>query len=90
MMIKNKIYGLLNVIDGMGHVSINYFKIGGTLTAASLLTVYFECCNEILKGSIGLDIYYAPYIERIIASFILFCACTFIIDLTEKETIRRK
>ena len=90
MIIRNKIYRLLNAIDGMGIRSVNYFRIAGTLTVAALLITYFECWEEMMKGSVGLDIYYAPYIERIIASFVLFCTCTFIIDLTEKETIRRK
>jgi hypothetical protein len=87
-MITNCIKNALRSIDDICHLAITYFKFSTSLIIIALSITYFECYNELLKGSIGIEFRFGPYIEKSVSTLILFWACTLFIDIAEKS--RRK
>jgi hypothetical protein len=43
------------------------------------------CCNDAQRGSIGLELYYAPMLEYILTAFIIFWGGMLLLDIAEKE-----
>ena len=44
------------------------------------------CYEEATKGSVGMALYYAPMLEYILTTFIIFWGGMFLLDLAEKES----
>jgi hypothetical protein len=43
------------------------------------------CYEDALKGGVGMELYYAPMLEYVMTTFIIFWGGMFLLDLAEKE-----
>lgn len=71
-------------INKMARLPIDFFKFGTTVVLLALCGIYLLCEEEVAVGSIGVALYYAPMLDYILTAFMIFCAGTFVIDLTQK------
>jgi hypothetical protein len=76
---------ILIEFDRMGKLPINFYKFGVSITILALSGIYMLCESEVERGGVGVELYYAPMLDYIFATFTIFWAGMFIIDLTEKE-----
>ena len=69
----------------MSRLPVNFFKFGASLTILALSGIYLLCDEEVAKGGIGVELYYAPMLDYILTTFIIFWVGMFLLDITEKE-----
>ncbi len=69
----------------MSSLTVNFFKFGASLTLLALSSIYILCEDEVAHGSVGVKIYYAPMLDYILTTLLIFWVGMFIIDITEKE-----
>ena len=69
----------------MDKLPINFFKFGTSLILLALSGIYFLCEEDISRGSVGVEIYYAPMLDYILTTFMIFWVGMFIIDITQRE-----
>lgn len=72
-------------INKMAKLPIYFFKSGTTLVLLALSGIYLLCEDEVTRGGVGVELYYAPMLDYILTAFIIFWAGMFIIDITQKE-----
>ncbi|MGM9642741.1 MAG: hypothetical protein ACI3XI_05985 [Eubacteriales bacterium] len=76
-------------VGNIGKIPIMFFKAGCTLVILALTGIYLLCEREVLKGGIGVELYYAPMLDYILTAFIIFWAGMLFLDIIQKD-IRRK
>lgn len=69
----------------MTKLPIDFFKFGASITLLALSGIYLLCEEEVARGGVGVELYYAPMIDYILTTLLIFWAGMFIIDITEKE-----
>ncbi len=75
-------------VSMIGRMPIDFFKSGCSLVILALTGVFLLCERDVLSGSIGVHIYYAPMLEYILTAFMIFWAGMLLLDLVQKD-IRR-
>lgn len=85
MFYKKYIRSIPLEIDKMSRLPIDFFKFGTTLVLLALTGIYLLCEREVEVGGVGVELFYAPMLDYILSSFIIFWAGMFILDLTQKE-----
>jgi len=73
-------------ISNIGQLPIVLYKSGCSLVILALTGIYLLCESEVLSGGIGVELYYAPMLDYILTTFILFWAGMFILDLAQRQT----
>ncbi len=84
-MFRKFINRMLNEFDEMSRLPVDFFKFGASLTLLALSGIYLLCDEEVARGGIGVELYYAPMLDYILTTLIIFWAGMFILDITEKE-----
>lgn len=74
----------------MSYAAALFFKFGSTLVLMALAGIYIMCEREVSAGGVGVELYYAPMVEYILMTFLIFWGGTFLIDITAKETAAGK
>ena len=74
----------------IGRMPIIFFKSGCTAVICALAGLCSMCYEEVLLGSSGMELYYSPMLEYIMAAFIIFWGGMFILDIAEKESAAGK
>ena len=69
----------------IGKTPMIFFKIGCTTVIFALCGLCAMCYDEAIRGGVGMEIYYAPMLEYILTTFIIFWGGMFLLDLAEKE-----
>ena len=69
----------------MSKLPVDFYKFGATLTLLALSGIYLLCEDEVARGGIGVELYYAPMLDYILTTFVIFWVGMFILDITEKE-----
>ena len=72
--------------SSIGKLPLLFFRIGCTIVICSLCRLCTMCYEEATKGSVGMALYYAPMLEYIMTTFIIFWGGMFLLDLAEKES----
>lgn len=75
----------LNEISNIGHLPIILYKSGCSLVILTLMGIYLLCESEVMSGGIGVELYYAPMLDYILTTFVIFWAGMFILDLVERS-----
>ena len=76
----------LNIkFSSIGRMPMIFFKSGCTAVIGALCGLCAMCYDEAARGGIGMELYYAPMLEYILATFIIFWGGMFLLDLAEKE-----
>ncbi len=73
----------------IGRIPIDFFKGGCSMIILALTGIYLLCERDVIKGSTGVELYYAPMLDYILTAFIIYWAGMFLLDLVQKD-IRRK
>lgn len=84
-MLRNFLNRILIEFSKMSRLAVNFFKFGASLTILALSGIYLLCDEEVARGGIGVELYYAPMLDYILTTFIIFWVGMFILDITEKE-----
>jgi len=79
------LYRMLEGFEKMSRLPIDFFKSGASLTLLALSGIYLLCDEEVAKGGIGVELYYAPMLDYILTTFMIFWVGMFLLDITEKE-----
>ena len=69
----------------IGRMPLNFFRIGGTAVIGALCGLCAICYDEASRGSVGMEIYFAPMLEYVLTAFIIFWGGMFLLDMAEKE-----
>lgn len=69
----------------IGRMPLNFFRIGCTAVIGALCGLCAMCYDEASRGSVGMEIYFAPMLEYVLTAFIIFWGGMFLLDLAEKE-----
>lgn len=69
----------------MSKLTVDFFKFGASLTLLALSGIYLLCEEEVALGGVGVELHYAPMLDYILTTLLIFWAGMFIIDITEKE-----
>ena len=84
-MFRKFINRMLEGFAKMSRLPVDFYKFGASLTLLALSGIYLLCDEEVAKGGIGVELYYAPMLDYILTTFIIFWVGMFILDITEKE-----
>ena len=84
-MLRNFLNRILIEFSKMSRLPVNFFKFGASLTILALSGIYLLCDEEVAKGGIGVELYYAPMLDYILTTFIIFWVGMFLLDITEKD-----
>ena len=71
--------------SSIGRIPLLYFRFGCTVVICALCALCSMCYEDSLKGGSGLELYYAPMLEYVMTTFIIFWGGMFLLDLAEKE-----
>ena len=71
--------------SSLGRKPLLFFKFGCTVVIAALSGLCAMCYEEAVRGGVGMEIYYAPMLEYVMTTFIIFWGGMFLLDLAEKE-----
>lgn len=71
--------------NSIGILPMTFFKLGATVVIGALCGICAMCYDEAALGSTGMELYYAPMLEYVLASFIIFWGGTLLLDIAEKE-----
>ena len=71
--------------SSIGRVPMMFFKFGGISVICALCGLCTMCYKDAIKGGLGMELYYTPMLEYILAAFIIFWGGMFVLDLAEKE-----
>lgn len=80
----------LSAVSRIGKIPIAVYKGGSTLVILALAGIYFLCESEVSAGGVGVEFYYAPMLDCILMTFIIFWAGTLLLDLVDKDAQKRK
>ena len=81
---------IILLFSGIGKIQIAFFKFGVSLVILALSGIYYMCEAEVNSGGTGVELYYAPMLEYIFTTFIIFWAGTLLLDLVDKDARKRK
>lgn len=84
-MFRKFINRMLEGFEKMSRLPIDFFKFGASLTLLALSGIYLLCDEEVARGGIGVELYYAPMLDYILTTFMIFWVGMFLLDITEKE-----
>ncbi len=79
---------IMNAISMIDAVPITFFKGGCSLVILALTGIYLLCEKDVMMGSKGVELYYAPMLDYILTAFIIYWAGMLLLDLVQKD-IRR-
>lgn len=85
MFFKEFLNRILIEFSKMNRLPVDFFKFGASLTLLALSGIYLLCEEEVAGGGVGVELYYAPMLDYILTTFLIFWAGMFIIDITQKE-----
>lgn len=74
-----------NAVSEIGRIPIGFFKAGCSIVIAALVGIYLLCYGEVRAGSVGVELYYAPMLDYILTTFIIFWVGMLLLDLVERE-----
>ncbi len=72
-------------VSQIGKMPITFYKAGSSLVILALTGIYLLCETEVCSGGIGVEIYYAPMLDYILTTFLIFWAGMFLLDLVERD-----
>ncbi len=75
----------LNAVSEIGMIPIVFFKAGCSMVIAALTGIYLLCYGEVKAGGVGVELYYAPMLDYILTTFIIFWVGMLLLDLVERE-----
>ena len=78
----NKVMKLFSEIERM---PIAFYKLGASIVILALCGIYYLCEAEVNAGGVGVELYYAPMLEYILTTYIIFWAGTLLLDLLSRE-----
>lgn len=90
MLYRKYVKIIQNGFNTMDKMPIDFFKFGTSLILMALSGIYFLCEEDVSIGSVGIELYYAPMLDYILTTFIIFWAGMFIIDITQRESTAGK
>ncbi len=74
-----------SAISQIGRLPIAFYKAGCSLVILALTGIYLLCESEVNSGGVGVELYYAPMLDYIFTTFLIFWAGMFVLDLAERE-----
>ena len=72
-------------ISEIEKIPMTFYKFGASLVILALCGIYYMCEAEVCVGSIGVELYYAPMLEYILMTYVIFWAGTLLLDLLHRE-----
>lgn len=75
-----------NAIAEIGGSPMAIFKAGGSIVVAALASICRLCFADIKAGGVGVELYYAPMLDYILAAFVIFWAGMLLLDLCERQS----
>lgn len=78
----------INAVSQIGRMPITFYKAGSSLVILALTGIYLLCEAEVDSGGVGVELYYAPMLDYILTTFLIFWAGMFLLDLAEREVKR--
>lgn len=76
---------IIKAFSEMGKMQIAFYKFGASLVILALCGIYYLCEAEVNIGSTGVELYYAPMLDYILTTYIIFWAGTLLLDLLARE-----
>ena len=76
-------------LSRIGRKPIQLYKLGGTITIAALCGIYLLCERDVAAGGVGVELFYAPMLDYIYTTFIIFWGGMLLFDLLERDTEKR-
>ncbi len=76
---------ILKPFSEIGKMQIAFYKFGSSLVILVLSGIYYLCEADANKGSVGLELYYAPMLDYILTTYLIFWAGTLLLDLLSRE-----
>ena len=76
-------------ISRIGRTPMLLYRIGSSIVIAALCGIYCLCRADLASGSRGVELYYAPMLDYILTTFVIFWAGTLLFDLLERELKRK-
>jgi hypothetical protein len=74
-----------NEISRIGRSPMRLYQLGASIVITALCGIYYICEAEIYSGSRGVELYYAPMLDYIFATFLIFWVGMLLYDLLERE-----
>lgn len=71
--------------SSIGRIPMLFFQLGSTVVIGALCSLCSMCYDDAVNGGVGMELYYAPMLEYILTTFIIFWGGMFLLDLAEKE-----
>lgn len=78
----NKIISAFSQID---RFPMAFYKAGASLVILALSGIYYLCEEEVERGGVGVELYYAPMLDYILTTFLIFWAGMLLLDLCFRE-----
>lgn len=75
----------LKAVSEIGRIPMVFFKTGCSIVISALTGVLFLCYKDVRAGGVGVELYYAPMLDYILTTFIIFWVGMLLLDLVEKE-----
>ena len=66
-------------------VPMTFYKFGASIVILALCGIYYLCEDEVSMGGIGVELYYAPMLNYILTTYVIFWAGTLLLDLLHRE-----
>ena len=76
---------IMKLVSEMEILPITFYKFGASLVILALSGIYYQCEADVGKGSLGVELYYAPMLDYILTTFAIFWAGTLLLDLLHRE-----
>lgn len=76
---------IIKSFSEIGRMQIAFYKFGASLVILALSGIYYLCEAEVIKGGVGVELYYAPMLDYILTTYIIFWAGTLLLDLLSRE-----
>lgn len=76
---------IIKPFNEIGKIQMDFYKFGASLVILALCGIYYLCQEEVSAGGIGVELYYAPMLDYILTTYIIFWAGTLLLDLLSRE-----
>ena len=76
---------ILKQFSMIGKMQMAFYKFGSSIVILALCGIYYLCEADATAGSLGLELYYAPMLDYILTTYIIFWAGTLLLDLLSRE-----
>ena len=76
---------IIRLFSEIENSTISFYKFGASIVILTLCAIYYLCEADVNAGCIGVELYYAPMLDYILTTYLIFWAGTLLLDLLARE-----